>query len=84
MFFQADDHLLRFAKRAGDDHLLRFARAGDDHFLRFAKSWPLIRGARDQTNGHMLRFSKRSVPEDLTEEQTDDQSRFHGPSLDQC
>ena len=80
--FQADDHLLRFAKRAGDDHLLRFARAGDDHFLRFAKSWPLIRGARDQTNGHMLRFSKRSVPEDQMEEQTDDQSRFHGPSLD--
>ena len=29
-----------------------FARAGDDHFLRFAKSWPLIRGARDQTNGN--------------------------------
>ena len=84
LFFQADDHLLRFAKRAGDDHLLRFARSGDDHFLRFAKSWPLIRGARDQTNGHMLRFSKRSVPEDQTEEQTDDQSRFHGPSLDQC
>merc|ERR1711935_1168529 len=53
-------HLLRFA-RAGDDHFLRFAKAGDDHFLRFAKSWPLIRGARDQTNGHMLRFSKRSV-----------------------
>merc|ERR1712051_943299 len=69
-----DDHFLRFAKRAGDDHLLRFARAGDDHFLRFAKSWPLIRGARDQTNGHMLRFSKRSVPEDQMEEQTDDQS----------
>ena len=30
----------------------------------------------------MLRFSKRSVPEDQMEEQTDDQSRFHGPSLD--
>merc|ERR1712172_368486 len=73
-FAKSDDHLLRFAKRAGDDHLLRFARAGDDHFLRFAKSWPLIRGARDQTNGHMLRFSKRSVPEDQMEEQTDDQS----------
>ena len=34
------------------------------------------------TLGHMLRFSKRSVPEDQMEEQTDDQSRFHGPSLD--
>merc|ERR1711935_629630 len=67
-----DDHFLRFAK--ADDHLFRFARSGDDHFLRFAKSWPLIRGARDQTNGHMLRFSKRSVPEDQIEEQTDDQS----------
>merc|ERR1711997_1400876 len=66
-------HLLRFA-RSRDDHFLRFAKAGDDHFLRFAKSWPLIRGARDQTNGHMLRFSKRSVPEDLTEEQPDAQS----------
>merc|ERR1712086_1116493 len=73
-FAKADDHLLRFAKRAGDDHLLRFARADDDRILRFAKSWPLIRGARDQTNGHMLRFSKRSVPEDQIEEQTDDQS----------
>merc|ERR1711935_612513 len=82
--FAKSDHLLRFAKsdpshllrfaRSRDDHFLRFAKAGDDHFLRFAKSWPLIRGARDQTNGHMLRFSKRSVPEDQTEEQTDDQS----------
>merc|ERR1712172_132990 len=83
-FAKSDGHLLRFAKsdpshllrfaRSRDDHFLRFARAGDDHFLRFAKSWPLIRGARDQTNGHMLRFSKHSVPEDQMEEQTDDQS----------
>ena len=62
---RGDDHLLRFARRLnyGNPYDDIFAkRGGDDHFLRFAKSY-LIRGARDQTNEHMLRFAKRSVEE---------------------
>lgn len=56
-----DDHFLRFAK-GGDDHFLRFAKGGDDHFLRFAKRLKYyLRGSRDQTNDHMLRFA-RSAP----------------------